>query len=29
MGRRLLIEFNEQNSSVYDEIMKLLKKFGF
>ncbi len=28
MGRILLIEFNEQNSSVYDEIMKLLKKYS-
>ena len=28
MGRILLIEFNEQNSSAYDEIMKLLKKYS-
>jgi len=28
MGRILLIEFNEQNSSAYDEIMKLLKEYS-
>lgn len=27
MGRLLVIEFNEQNSSVFDEIMKVLREY--
>lgn len=28
MGRILIIEFNEQNSSVFDKIMKMLKEYS-